>query len=127
MARVEGFNPDSTEQDGLYEKYRVFREPTRDSQGKPVSEHPVPIDPPVFRSAFTDRGGNEFAIVTELEEITDEFVFVLKPSTDRHARTALAAYAWSVRDDKPILHADLVHVLQKWVWDEGDEETDEPY
>lgn len=129
MARPENFDPNndlSTEKDGLYDKYRVFREPSRDSQGAPVSEHPVPLaGGPIFLSKFTNRGGEEVDIVTEISEITDEFLFVLKPETDPHARVALAAYAWSVREEKPLLHADLWDVLRQWVWDEGD--GDEPY
>lgn len=123
MARVENFD-ESQAVDGLYEKYRVFREPERDSQGAPVAEHPVPLTYPTFETTFTDRGGNEFEIVTEVPEITDSFLFVLKPESDPHARVALAAYAWSVRNDKPILHADLLDILREWEWDEGDDEED---
>lgn len=123
MVRIEGMS-DSTEPDGLYEKYRVFREPTRDSQGNGVPEHPVPIDPPLWSSFFMNRAGEIVPLLEELEEITDEFLFVLKPKTDPHAQVALAAYAWSVKREKPLLHVDLLDILREWKWDEGDDGDD---
>jgi len=109
MVKIEGMGSDP---DGLYEKYRVFKEPTRDSQGNEPPEHPVSLDPPtwlsVMRSAVPTTP--DFQIIEQLEEVTD-FVFVLKPSTDHHARVALAAYAWSCREDSPQLFSDLLDVL----------------
>lgn len=81
--------------DGLYDKYRVFREPDN------VEEHPVGMD-----AYYTNSQGRE----DRLEEVR-EFVFVLKPDSDHHARVALAAYAASVEIDKPQLAQDLKEVL----------------
>lgn len=84
------------EVDGLYEKYRVFKEPE-------AEEHPVGVIATWHDGRFNYRG--------PLEEIMDSFVFVLKPDTDHHARVALAAYAESVSREKPKLANDLRLVL----------------
>lgn len=112
MARVEGYTAEG-EPEGLYEKYRVFREPLRDSQGNPPDEHPVSLDPPVWLTkvpGVAAPGTDPFQIVEPLVEVT-AFTFVLKPDSDRHARVAIAAYAWSVRDDDPALAQDLLDML----------------
>lgn len=83
------------DQDGLYEKYRVFKEPDD------AETHPVQVDA-FWMKSRTKR--------IELEEVED-FVFVLKPDTDPHALVALSAYAMSVKKDKPHLAADLWSVI----------------
>lgn len=99
------------EPDGLYEKYRVFKEPTRDSQGNEPAEHPVSLDPPLWRTSIPED--EHFVILEELGEV-QSFTFVLKPDNDPHARVAIAAYAWSVKDEKPALFRDLMEVLSEW-------------
>lgn len=83
------------EQDGLYDKYRVFREPVD------APEHPVDIHAVWMKTKIGP---------TILEEV-EGFVFVLKPDTDPHAEVALAAYAMSVKEDKPQLARDLWSVI----------------
>lgn len=113
MVKVDGIDR-VTEPDGLFEKYRVFKEPRRDSQGNPPPEHPVSLDPPTWLSVIPGEGeAPVYQIVEQLEEVR-EFVFVLKPGTDQHARVALAAYAWSCRDDSPELFGDLLDILDDW-------------
>lgn len=107
---TDHIRPDLNE-DGLYYKYRVFKEPERDSQGNPLPEHPIPLDPPLWEANYLDRDGNVVHLVEELEEVTD-FIFPLKPDTDHHARVALAAYAASVTEEKPLLARDLFAVLR---------------
>lgn len=85
--------------DGLYEKYRVFKEPDNDYE----EGHPVPVIGPHFLP-------DEYGDAIELEEVTT-FVFVLKPDTDHHARVALAAYAASCHQDRPQLSDDLMRLL----------------
>lgn len=106
---TDHIRPD-VEEDGLYYKYRVFKEPERDSQGYPPTEHPVPIDPPTWRRRYLGKDDSNFNLLEELEEVTD-FIFPLKPDTDHHARVALAAYAASVSEEKPRLAKDLFRVL----------------
>lgn len=89
----ENFPP--VEPDGLYSKYRVIREPEN------VEEHPVKMD-----FMYQDEDG-----ATRFAEEVDDFVFVLKPETDFHARVAIAAYAASVSREKPILARDLLEVM----------------
>lgn len=84
------------EEDGLYYKYRVFKEP----KGVGDLSHPV-------RILATWGLGRPPQKVEEVQE----FTFTLKPDTDHHARVALAAYAKSVAQEKPRLHDDLMEVL----------------
>lgn len=99
--RQEPINPYNNQldpdPDGLYAKYRVFREPDNVLEG----DHPVGVDA-VYR--------NEKGIEDFMEEVK-EFVFVLKPDSDPHAKVALAAYAQSVSREKPLLSLDLWEVL----------------
>lgn len=88
-------------EDGLYEKYRVFREPELSYN----HGHPVPLFGPHF---VPDETGDPI----ELEEV-QSFLFVLKPDSDPHARVALAAYAESVHNEKPHLAADLWATLNE--------------
>ena len=85
-------------EDGLYEKYRVFKEPEN------APQHPVPV----VTSFYDFEGAKQ-----ELEEV-EGFIFPLKPDTDPHARVALAAYAWSIQSEKPFLSADLLGVLSEY-------------
>ena len=88
---------ETPEKDGLYEKYRVFKEPEE------AEQHPT------MMTAYFDYGPEDVR-VGMAEEVMD-FVFVLKPSTDHHARVALAAYCLSVADEKPQLAEDLWEIL----------------
>lgn len=89
-------------EDGLYYKYRVFREPDD------VPTHPVIMT--AYYKINYELGGREDPI-GYAEEVTD-FIFPLKPDTDHHARVALAAYAVSVSEEKPHLARDLFDVLR---------------
>lgn len=111
-----------TDKDGLYFKYRVFKEPDRDSQGNPPHTHPVNIDPPTWKSTYQNREGEVVHLVEELGEV-EEFIFPLKPDTDHHARVAMAAYAASIQEEKPLLAQDL-WVLLADVYDEEEKEWD---
>lgn len=92
-------------EDGLYYKYRVFREPDD------VDTHPIPMT-----AYYRRHGDRHFEWPNEdpvgyAKEVTD-FIFPLKPDTDHHARVALAAYAVSVSEEKPHLARDLFDVLR---------------
>lgn len=103
------------EPDGLYEEYRVFKEPAD------VSEHPVPLhheptyDPATYEGPIgwmRDRQeGSVHSILPRALEEVEAFIFPLKPDNDVHARVAIAAYAESVRGEKPQLASDLRDVL----------------
>ena len=98
MVRIEDFEDEKT--DGLYPKYRVFKEPEE------ANEHPVSIE-----ASWSSRAIGEGSMKHgKLDEVAS-FIFPLKPDTDSHARVALAAYAWSIRDEKPHLSADLLDLL----------------
>jgi hypothetical protein len=94
-----------SEPDGLYEKYRVFKEPTSVLIDE-VLGHPVGMECTYDNPAVA--GGRLYA-----EEL-HQFFFVLKPDSDYHARVAIAAYAESVERDKPALAQDLRDVLTRW-------------
>ncbi|KKM76511.1 hypothetical protein LCGC14_1379270, partial [marine sediment metagenome] len=85
------------EEDGLYFKYRVFKEPDD------VYSHPTSM-----MAFYTIKGAE---MITKLAKEVSSFIFVLKPDTDHHARVALAAYAKSVAIEKPRLHNDLMEIL----------------
>lgn len=93
---------------GLYPKYLVYRWPS------------VEGEPNVMATYMADDislgpdGVGE--VWLEMDQV-DEFYFVLKPSTDQHARVALAAYAESVRPTDPRLAADLDAVLSEEIND----------
>ena len=110
MAKILGYEEDS-EPGGLYAKYRVFREPQEDDARNRVGEHPVPMV-----ASYSTPGDGDFTMISEATEV-EGFVFVLKPENDPHARTALAAYAWAVKDQDPALWGDLMNVLAEWVDD----------
>ena len=78
---------------GIYPKYVVFK-------------HPSFVPEQVIAHAYEEVMG----IGMNLPRV-EEFVFVLKPGTDRHARVALAAYAQSVMVDKPLLGEELMQVI----------------
>lgn len=91
-------------EDGLYYKYRVFKEPDD------VDTHPYPMT--TYYALPMDRDVNRFEDpIRYAKEVTD-FIFPLKPDTDHHARVALAAYAVSVSEEKPQLARDLFQVLR---------------
>ncbi len=82
----------SLEHEGIYPKYLVFK-------------HPDYI--PEVISAWSegeDQGTQRLILV-------EDFVFVLKPNTDQHARVAIAAYAESVGIENPGLADDLRAIL----------------
>ncbi len=81
--------------DALYEKYRVFREP------KNSPEHPAEIV--AYWVNPNTEDGYEYPVLSEVRE----FVFVLKPDTDKHALLALKVYAELVAGDYPKLAEDL--------------------
>ena len=81
----------------LHIKYRVFREPETVFE----EAHPVPMIP-----LYVSKMGS----MLQAEEV-DDFVFVLRPGTDRHAVVALMAYAASVKGENPGLAGDLFGVL----------------
>jgi hypothetical protein len=87
--------PPDPDLDGLYFKYRVFREPDD------VIDHPVGVD-----TLYFDINGKEQWLIE-----VPEFTFVLKPDSDHHARVAVAAYAESVAREKPRLAEDLKEIL----------------
>ncbi len=109
-ASAESFQ--DPEPDGLYDKYRIFKEPQDDGG----LAHPVPIygpyqvPPSINPNNYIEGEALSIGFRSPLEEVQD-FVFVLKPDHDRHARVALAAYAWSCMDEKPALAEDLLQVL----------------
>jgi hypothetical protein len=84
---------------GIYPKYVVFKHPKMPSEE-------------MFASAIIDWGdeGTGNSDIVDLEPVND-FVFVLKPISDPHARIALAAYAQSVKESKPQLAADIMEIL----------------
>ena len=87
------------EHEGIYPKYLVFK-------------HPDFIPSTVNARAFgpiTDKSGESHW--TEKLAPVEDFVFVLKPDSDHHARVAIAAYAESVSLENPGLAKDLRDVL----------------
>lgn len=96
------------ERDRLYDKYRLFYEPTEDTpDGHPVrvmANYFVRVDLP---SGYQDGAGEIWHPLQEVEG----FYFVLRPESDEHARVALAAYAQSCQKDYPRLSEDLYDVL----------------
>lgn len=83
------------EHEGIYPKYLVFK-------------HPDFI--PVGVSAWVSASLGEGVEMSPLHQVED-FVFVLKPDSDVHARIAIAAYAESVRQENDQLSVDLFDVL----------------
>lgn len=83
---------------GVYPKYLVFKHP----DFIPDHSHAFSVKEPRMHGSMVHE--------IELEQVED-FVFVLKPSTDQHARVALAAYAESVRPENPELYRDLCNIL----------------
>jgi len=114
VARILGYEDDG-EPGGLYAKYRVFREPQFDDARNPIEIHPVPLECGPVYGTPADKD-SDLTIISAMEEITD-FVFVLKPENDPHARVAIAAYAWSVKGEDPSLWGDLMNVLAEWMDD----------
>lgn len=79
------------QKDGVYPKYLVFK-------------HPDYIPDEVQCNSWL---GNDW----EALELVEDFIFPLKPSTDRHARVALAAYAASCQGENPQLTRDILDAL----------------
>ncbi len=86
--------------EGIYPKYMVFK-------------HPDFIPDLIEAYAYHQYTGAGFTPPMPLLPI-GEFVFVLKPGTDKHARVAIAAYAESVRYDKPILSSELRQIISDY-------------
>jgi hypothetical protein len=96
----------SDEPQGLYEKYRVFREP------QDVDEHPVKMWAYCrYKAAMKD--GRIIDIRADVYEVK-EFTFVLKPDSDPHAVTAIGAYALAIRDQDPQLATDLLRIMEQY-------------
>ena len=89
---------------GLSPKYRVFREPPWDED----------IEPSVWAGylAGIEIGPDGVGEKWQPLEPVEGFHFVLKPSTDRHAKTALIMYALMVKDDDEELCDALLEVLR---------------
>lgn len=78
---------------GIYPKYVVFKHPQ--------------VEVKQFGGAYTEEGNFQ---AYPMEQV-DDFCFVLKPIKDKHARVAMAAYAESVKEEKPQLAKDLYEIL----------------
>lgn len=82
--------------DGIYPKYVVFK-------------HPDFIPDNYYAVGWQTSEPGESMRHERLEHVED-FCFVLKIS-DPHARPALAAYAQSVRNERPRLSTELMELL----------------
>jgi len=80
------------EDKGIYPKYVVFK-------------HPDFVPAQVIAHAYEEVMGIGMNL-----PIVEEFVFVLKPGTDRHARLVIRAYAQSVMDEQPLLGEELMQI-----------------
>lgn len=98
------YNPHFNPEDGLTDKYHVFRTPSSIDHGSQV------------RASYSGVM-NGLAISGPLHEIRS-FTFVLKPGSDHHARVALAAYAESCSVTKPQLARELKEMLDQDEWGE---------
>lgn len=87
-----------SEPPGIYPKYLVFHY----IEGHDWSNEKFQV--------YARHENKDVHHVHNLDEV-DDFCFVLKPIKDKHARVALAAYAESVKDEKPNLHRDIMEVL----------------
>lgn len=86
------------EDKGIYPKYVVFKHP---------GFEPEVLDAKAFADSAGEYSWSTFA---DLEHV-DDWVFVLKPISDPHARIALAAYAESCKAERPQLSQDIYEVL----------------
>lgn len=77
---------------GIYPKYVVFKHPKEETTG--------------YQGVYMSRAG-----IPKHMDLVDDFCFVLKPIKDKHARIAMAAYAESIKDEKPQLARDIYEVL----------------
>lgn len=98
-------NPNFNPEDGLVDKYHVFRSPPVEVTGTHAS----------YEGRSLIGGGAISGIMQEV----DAFVFVLKPNNDHHARVALAAYAASCAITKPQLSRELYGMLDDGEWGKG--------
>lgn len=96
------------EKDELYEKYRVFYEPEEPGD----VGHPVEVE-----ASYRGPGLNWF----DLLEV-DGAYFVLRPENDHHARVAMAAYAYSCRQEFPHLAVDIIQMIEGIEWEEANGE-----
>lgn len=94
-------------EDQFHWKYRVFHEPTDEEFDVANIGHPVPMGEMTYL-AYEDPNGVQS--YQELEEVEGHF-FVLRPDSDHHARVAMAAYAFSCRQEFPHLANDLMTIL----------------
>lgn len=97
------------ERDEHYWKYRVFHEPMINDED---ISHPVKVD-----AKFLSEEDSEFEVWDELREVDGTF-FVLRPEGDKHARVALATYAYSVASEFPNLAKDILMILGEIDWEE---------
>lgn len=98
------YNPHFNPEDGLTDKYHVFRAPPSIEPGLKV------------RASYSGEY-NGVSMTGALREI-GSFTFVLKPNNDHHARVALAAYAASCSITKPQLARELREMLDQDEWGE---------
>lgn len=96
------------DRDQHYWKYRVFREPATTGE----IEHPVPI-----KAEYLDNEDGDWEEWADLEEVDGTF-FVLRPENDHHARVAMAAYAYSCRQEFPRLASDIIQMIEELEWEE---------
>ncbi len=89
------------EHEGIYPKYLVFKHPFF---------IPTMVDAWAYEEISQGVGHKRQEKLTQVKD----FVFVLKPSTDKDAVIALAAYAMAVRDDNPQLSADLRGIVEEY-------------
>lgn len=90
---------------GIYPKYRVYKEPPRQDDGIPAEVYATYM-------AGLDIGPDGAGEVwLPMEEVND-FFFVLKPMSDKHAKTALVIYSLLVEENDPELAKDLMEVLR---------------
>jgi len=83
---------------GIYPKYVVFKHPEYEPTW--IEAQTFSISGPTFPGEQGDK-----------LDLVEEFIFVLKPGSDRHARVAMAAYAQSVMEDKPLLGEELMQIV----------------
>jgi len=100
------------DKDQLYIKYRVYHEPTLTPHMEDKVGHPVPV-----KSTYLEHDDHEFETWTEMEEVMGLY-FVLRPEGDHHARVAMAAYAYSCRQEFPHLAADIIKMVEEIEWEE---------
>lgn len=104
--QVEGYADGGNADQGIYPKYVVFKHPSEWEMNKRPG-----IDPEFVARGLWPVPNTNIRYEKLDMELVNDFVFVLKPISDKHARIALAAYAESVKEEKPQLSRDIYEVL----------------